>query len=301
MSRPAEKTARGTIPAEIVAKIRAIGPVIDPVRTAEIYAPLHPREPYAGVTVHRDLRYDANERHLLDVFVPEGGGASRPVFIFIHGGGYVGGHKREGDNFFYDNIMLWAVKNGMVGINATYRLAPDHPWPAGAEDVSAVVRWARNNAANYGGDPKRIFLAGHSAGATHVATYVAQPRFHAAGGHGLAGLILISGNYDLSKVPADERYASYFGPDQSKYAERSPFTGLLTADVPIFATYGELEPPFLFDQSEMLIAALKKAGRNVRSLFLPEHSHISITYHINTDDTLLADEMLDFVRAQAGR
>jgi acetyl esterase/lipase len=297
MSRPAEKPASGTMPADIAAKIRAIGPVIDPPATAAIYAPLHPREPYAGVKVTRDIKYGPDERHALDVFAPEGA-RGLPVLIFVHGGGYTGGHKREGTNFFYDNIMLWAARHGMVGVNATYRLAPAHAWPAGAEDVASAVRWTIEKIAQHGGDPKRIFLAGHSAGGTHVGTYTAQPRFHGADGHGLAGLILISGNYDLSTVPADERYSSYFGPDQTKYAERSPLQGLLRTDVPIFAAYGELEPPFLFQQSKNLIAALKQAGRNVQAIELPHHSHISITYHINTGDTQLADAVLDFIGTQ---
>lgn len=295
MSRPAEKPASGTMPADIAAKIRAIGPVIDPPATAAVYAPLHPREPYTGVKVARDVKYGSDDRHALDVFTPADAGAPRPVFIFVHGGGYTGGHKREGDNFFYDNIMLWAACHGMVGVNATYRLAPAAPWPAGAEDVAAAVRWTVENIEKFGGDPQRIFLAGHSAGGTHVGTYVAQERFHQPGGTALAGLILISGNYDLSKVPADERYSSYFGPDQSKYAERSPFTGLLKTSVPIFAAYGELEPPFLFEQSRNLIDALRQSGRNVQAVHLPGHSHISITYSINTDDTELADAMLAFV------
>ena len=233
MSRPAQKSASGTMPADIAAKIRAIGPVIDPPATAAVYTPLHPREPYAGVKVTRDIKYGGDDRHALDVFAPEGA-SGLPVLIFIHGGGYTGGHKREGDNFFYDNIMLWAARHGMVGVNATYRLAPQSPypaaaedlaaivawvagkigerggdpapqapWPAGAEDVAGAVRWTVENIAKFGGDPKRIFLAGHSAGGTHVGTYVAQERFHQPDGTALAGLILISGNYDLSKVPAD--------------------------------------------------------------------------------------------------
>jgi acetyl esterase/lipase len=300
MRRPAAKPVSGTMPADIAAKVRAIGPVIDPPATAAIYAPLHAREPYAGVKVTRDIKYGGDERHALDIFTPENASGPRPVFIYIHGGGYTGGHKREGKNFFFDNIMLWAARNGIVGVNATYRLAPAHPWPAGAEDVGAAVRWTIENIERYGGAPKRIFLAGHSAGGTHVATYAAQPRFHGPGGPALAGLILISGNYDLSNVPADERYSAYFGPDQSKYADRSPFAGLLTTDVPLFAAYGELEPPFLFQQSENLIVALKQAGRKVQTAFLPGHGHISITYHINTGDTELTDAILDFIRKNSG-
>jgi dipeptidyl aminopeptidase/acylaminoacyl peptidase len=100
----------------------------------------------------------------------------------------------------------------------------------------------------------------------------------------------------LSKVEADERYASYFGSDQSKYAERSPFAGLLEIDVPLMLAYGEMEPPFLYRQSEKLLSALKEAGRPVRAIRLPGHSHISITYSINTGDTQLSDAMLEFVR-----
>jgi triacylglycerol lipase len=285
------------MPPEIAVKIRAIGPVIDPPATAAIYAPLHEREPYSGVKVARDVAYGNDGRHILDVFTPEQAGGPRPVLIFVHGGGYVGGHKREGDNFFYDNIMLWAARNGMVGVNATYRLAPTHAWPAGAEDVGAAVNWTIKNIAKFGGDPKRVFLAGHSAGGPHVASYAAMPQFHSDGGSGLAGLILISGNYDLSIVEADERYASYFGTDQSKYAERSPMSGLLKSDIPLMAAYGEHEPPFLYEQSEALLAALKNAGRPVHAIRLPNHSHISITYSINSGDTELSDAMLEFIKA----
>jgi triacylglycerol lipase len=297
MSRPAEKPASGKMPADIVAKIRAIGPVIDPPATAAIYAPLQAKEPYAGVKIARDVNYGPHARQALDVFTPEGATGALPVLIFVHGGGYTGGHKREGSNFFYDNIMLWAARNGMVGVNATYRLAPDHGWPTGASDVGAAVAWTIANIRQYGGDPKKVFLAGHSAGATHVATYAAMPQFHAPGGVGLAGLILLSGNYDLSIVEPDERYVAYFGPEKSKYRERSPLAGLLTTQVPLFAAYTELEPPFLLEQSEHLLAALDEADREVHTVFLPNHNHISITYSINTDDTELSDEMLAFMRA----
>ena len=295
MSRPAVKPASGTMPADIAAKIRAIGAVIDPPATAAIYAPLHQREPYAGVKIARDVKYGPDERHALDVFAPDDASGPRPVFMFVHGGGYTGGHKREGGNFFYDNIMLWAARHGMVGVNATYRLAPAHPWPAGAEDVGATVRWTIENIAKHGGDPKRIFLAGHSAGGTHVATYAATPRFHGPSGAGIAGVILISGAYDLTIATHAGSYPNYFGEDRTKYAERSPFAGLLKTSIPLFIAYAELEPPPLLEQSERLVAALKHASRAARVIQLPGHSHISITYSINTDDTRLTDAMLEFI------
>ena len=76
---------------------------------------------------------------------------------------------------FYDNVMLWAVNNGFVGVNATYRLAPQSPYPAGAEDLADIVAWVASQIGERGGDPARIYLMGHSAGAIHVANYVSHP------------------------------------------------------------------------------------------------------------------------------
>ena len=291
----AAKASGGRMPADIAGKIRAIGPVIDPPATAAVYAPLHEKEPYAGVKVMRDLKYGPHARQALDVFEPAQAGGPRPVLIYVHGGGYTAGHKRDGSNFYFDNIMLWAARNGLVGVNATYRLAPDHAWPAGAEDVGAIVRWVRANIARYGGDAARIFLIGHSAGGTHVGSYAVMQQFHGTAGHGLSGLILLSGVYDLSIVNPDERYMSYFGSDKSKYAERSPFAGLLELQLPLFVAYGELEPPPLLEQSERLAAALTKAKRPAHIVKLAGHSHISITMSINSGDTELSDAMLEFI------
>ena len=120
------------------------GRVIDVPKTAALYAPLQQKEPYQGVKVERDVKYGPADRNLLDVFTPETSSSARPVLIFIHGGGFVAGNKRNPGSPFYDNIMLWAVKNGFVGVNATYRLAPQFVWPAGAEDLAAVVQWVSN-------------------------------------------------------------------------------------------------------------------------------------------------------------
>src|SRR5262249_51584032 len=116
------------MPSEIEWKLAELGSVITPGETAKLYGPLQPKEPYAGVKVARDIKYGTHERHLLDVFVPETAAASpRPVLVFVHGGGFVGGGRRSPPGApFYDNIMLFAAHNGLVGVNATYRLAPQH-------------------------------------------------------------------------------------------------------------------------------------------------------------------------------
>jgi acetyl esterase/lipase len=194
--------AEGPMSEELAWKLLELGQVIDLPKTAAIYAPLQESEPYQGVKIERDIKYGPADRNLLDVFVPETPSAKRPVLIYVHGGGFVGGDKRAPGSPFYDNVMLWAVKNGFIGVNATYRLAPQAPWPAGAEDLGAVVQWTSDKISERGGDPARVFLMGQSAGAVHVASYVAHTEFHKVEGGGLAGAILLSGIYDLTATPA---------------------------------------------------------------------------------------------------
>jgi triacylglycerol lipase len=174
----ASQALQSQMPAEIAAKLLELGRVIDPPKTAALYAPLQEKEPYQGVRIERDIKYGAADRNLLDVFMPETASSARPVLMFVHGGAFVRGNKRMPGTPFYDNIMLWAVNNGLVGVNLTYRLAPEAQWPAGAEDVASSVQWVSDNIASRGGDPARIYLMGHSAGAVHVASYVSHPEFH---------------------------------------------------------------------------------------------------------------------------
>jgi len=174
----AASAQEGPMPGDIAWKLIELGAVIDPPKTAALYAPLQEKEPYQGVKVERDVKYGPADRNLLDVFMPEAASTARPVMIFVRGGAFMAGDKHMPGSPFYDNIMLWAVKNGFVGVNVNYRLAPQAMWPAGTEDVAGVVQWVSDNIAARGGDPARTYLMGHSAGAVHVASYVSHPEFH---------------------------------------------------------------------------------------------------------------------------
>ncbi|WP_316205904.1 alpha/beta hydrolase [Bradyrhizobium sp. SZCCHNR3058] len=286
------------MPDDIAWELIEIGRVIDPSKTAAIYAPLQQKEPYTGIKVQRDIRYGPAERNLLDVFTPEDGASSRPILIFVHGGAFIAGNKRTTpDSPFYDNVMLWAAKNGFVGVNMTYRLAPKWPWPAGVEDVASAVQWVGANAAQNGGDPSRVFLMGHSAGAVHVATYVAHPEFHKIQGGGLAGAIMVSGIYDLTASPLGDKEMAYFGTDPSRFQERSSLQGLQASSLPLMIASAELDPPRFVEQFDLLKqAACKRPAGCAHAVMLPQHSHMSEAYSINTEDDRLTREILEFVR-----
>jgi triacylglycerol lipase len=199
---------------------------------------------------------------------------------------------------FYDNIMLWAVKSGFVGVNITYRLAPEFPWPAGVEDTAVAVQWVSDKIGERGGDPARIYLMGHSAGAVHVASYVSHPQFYKVKDGGLKGAITASGIYDLTAAPLSDPERAYFGNDSSRYAEQSSLEGLMKTGTPLMTVAAELDPPGFVKQFDILKeAACRRPSGCARAIMLPRHSHMSEVYSINTADTRLASEILEFVRA----
>ena len=294
----AAQAQQSPMPEDISWKLIEIGRTIDPPKTAALYAPLQQKEPYPGVKVERDLKYGPAERNQLDVFTPEATSPARPVLIFVHGGGFVRGDKR-GPNAspFYDNIMLWAVKNGFVGVNVTYRLAPASPWPAGPEDLGLAVQWVAQNIGAHGGEASRVFLMGHSAGAVHVASYVSHPQFFKVKDGGLKGAIMVSGIYQLSAETIGEPEKIYFGTDPSLYAERSSLQGLASSKIPLMITAAELDPPAFGAQLELVKAATCKGANGcARTLMLPQHSHMSEVYAINTADDRLTSQILEFVK-----
>lgn len=293
---PAAHAQQSPMPDDIAWALVEIGRTVDPAKTAALYAPLQPKEPCAGVRVERDVSYGPAELNKLDVFTPEGAASARPVLIFVRGGAFTAGDKHMPNSPFYDNVMLWAVKNGFIGININYRLAHQSPWPAGVEDVAGAVKWVSEHIASRGGDPARIFLMGHSAGAVHVASYVSHPEFDRVSGGGIKGAIMLSGLYDLTAGPVGGSEQAYFGKDASRYAERSALTGLLTTKTPFMIVTAELDPEVFGRQFDLLKdATCKSAHGCARALVLPQHSHMSEVYSIDTADDRLTSQILDFV------
>lgn len=281
----------------IARQVGELGAVVSP-STAEasnaLYAPFHEQEPYKNVRVSRDIGYGSHERHRMDVFAPTGG-TGRAVVVFVHGGGFVAGDKRRPGTPYFDNVALWAVRHGMVGVTMTYRLAPEYAWPAGAEDVASAVAWLRGNIAAHGGDPDRIHLMGTSAGAAHVASYLAHPEFHPPAGAGVASASLLSGAYDLPTFDP-EILRPYYGDDQSRYAERSSLSGLVEADVRLLVVLAEHDPEISHRQAAALVNAYcDRHGHWPAFALLAGHNHFTVAGHLNTPDDSLGRHLLQLL------
>jgi acetyl esterase/lipase len=283
------------LPPDVIAQLTALDPEITPELVAASWAVLRPFHEKAGYTapkIDRDLRYGDHERNRLDVHT---GGAETgaPVFVFVHGGGFIGGDKHIPGKPQYDYLGNWAVRNGWVGVTITYRLAPEHTWPSGAQDVAAAVAWIRNNIAEYGGDPDRIVVAGNSAGAAHVASYVTgqasagQDSAGQDGGSldGVRGAAILSGFY---RVPLDERgdlERAYYG--DAKAEDTDTLGGLTDAKIPLLFSVAERDPLFFQTQAARLVAAWYIAHRGTPNLvWVAGHNHISGIGSVGVDDVL---------------
>jgi triacylglycerol lipase len=282
-------------------------------QTQALFAPLVARPQPAVCKVERDISYGPDARHRLDVFHPPSGVSSRPVVAFVHGGGFVRGDKGGPDAPFYNNVGMWAVRHGMIGVTVTYRLAPAARWPSGAQDLASALGWLGANIDRFGGDPARIFLMGQSAGGAHVAGYLAGhgksggPGFAREGAGGasqppLAGAMLISGVYDLLTMRHSTYEEAYFDSDPNRFVERSSLEGLVRTAVPCLFAVAELDSAVFQQQAARVVDAHRAAQGGVwpRMLYLQGHNHLSPVLQLSADVDTLGPELVRFIRRFAG-
>jgi acetyl esterase/lipase len=268
----------------------------------EIYRPLLAAAPKAGVEVTRGIAYGAHPRQILDVY-RRAGSSDAPIVLFVHGGAFVRGDK-DVTAEVYANVCYYFARHGYLAVNVEYRLAPESQYPGGAEDLAGAVAWTKRSAREYGGDPARLFLVGHSAGATHVAGYAWDPNMPVGPDPAVQGLVLISGRLRADVRPDNPNAAgvrAYFGDDESMYERRSPVTYAAASQLPVFLAIAEYENPLLdVYGAEALHRIAAARGRAPRFLRLPRHNHISIVAHVNTAEDMLGSEMREFFAGDCG-
>ena len=317
-------TAYAEVPPDIAKQLVAIGRGVCVPETAQIYRPLHPNPPYAGVTFARDLSFGPDPKNVLDVATPEQGGGSRPVLIYVSGGA---GNKQQGGpngDVFYDNVMVWAVKNGMVGVNVQRR--PGQDWDDPAKDISLVVQWVHKNIAKYKGNSSRVFIWCQSAGNIPVSTYIGHSEFYGPDGVGVKGVVFMSppafdilpatppqvqggfspcgspnGGPSAAAAPAGRgpRPGARRGPqvEPATQLARSNLPGLIKSNVAFMVVAAELDPPAIIAFSETLRDELCKANRCPTYTVFKDHSHISEVMSPDTADTSVTGPILKWMES----
>lgn len=296
----------GSLPPRVASQLDAIGPSwgsdIAKHRDMVIaaYSPIVAQASRNGMEVSRDIAYGAHPRQVLDIFERTG---QRPhcaadVVVFVHGGAFIRGAKSI-NGLIYDNVASWFCRQGCVAVNIEYRLADEAPYPSGAEDLALAVSWIRANIARFGGSPNRIFLMGHSAGGTHVATLLFDPVLNGHPSVNVAGAILVSARLKADNLPDNPNangVRAYFGEDPARYEARSPASYPEGSQVPLMIVTAEFDNPYLDLYGAQFYEAVgRHRGTMPRFIQLRRHNHTSTVAHFDSGEEYLGREILAFV------
>lgn len=222
----------------------------------------------ANVRVEEAVRYVDGPaadplRHLLDLYLPSS--AHFPTVVFVHGGGY-----QRGDRTVGHNLGVVLANHGVAVASISYRLFPQAKHPGQIEDVAAAFAWTKAHIAARGGDPARVHVSGHSAGA-HLAALLGTDGTYLAA-HGLkpadiASVLTISGGYRILPIRRD-----VFG-DAAGMAAASPFAHISGGHPPFLLLYGSLEKPERHALSDEFRDALLAAQGQAVCLEIPDRDH----------------------------
>jgi acetyl esterase/lipase len=178
----------------------------------------HPPHAFTMQTWYRDIVYDDSAEDdqftSLDVYTPEPMEQGSPVMVFVHGGGFRVGDKASSKDLD-PKPEYFTSKLGYVFVSTNYRLLPEGQYPRNAQDLANALAWVSDNIADFGGDPERIFLMGHSAGAALVAQVATDETFIRNAGKNLGllkGVIANEGGYGVEiDEQGTEREQSLYG------------------------------------------------------------------------------------------
>ncbi len=258
----------------------------------------------AGSRSALDVAYvsGGHEQQRLDLYAPATAKAA-PVVIFVHGGEWTKGDKRE-----VSHKPKLLNEHGIIFISVNYRLSGVAKHPAQVEDVAAAIRWTRDHVAEWGGDPQEIVLMGHSAGCHLVSLVALDPRPLAKYGMkpaDLKGVVSWSGGaFDLpEKVRAGGMYADYirinFGEDERAWRDASPMAHVGDS---------KLMPQFLFasaqqgnpasrEASEKMVALIRAAGGKAEAALLEGRTHSTANSEVGRPGDKTGEMLVEFVRA----
>lgn len=228
-----------------------------------------------GYSVQTDLPYGPLPRQKLDVYTPEGPTPpeGRPVAVFFYGGTWDSGDRAE-----YAFVGAALAARGVITLVADYRLYPEVRYPDFLRDCALATAYGLEHAARIGGNPRRVFVMGHSAGGYNAAMLALDPRWLAATGHApaeLAGWIGLAGPYDFFPTTDVEAQPVFFHPNYPPKAQPIDFVD--TAAIPTFVAAGvhdKLVSPTR--STEQLARRLSAAGTPLTEHLYPHASHTTL-------------------------
>jgi acetyl esterase/lipase len=264
MLRDARGSIRRFAVAAVLAAATALLAACSPL---SLFATLSPKDP--AIRSAQDVAFGPGPRQRLDVYAPEHAAGPAPVAVYFYGGSWTKGRRQD-----YRWIGEALASRGFLAVIPDYRLYPRALYPAFLQDGALAVRWVTEHAAQFGGDPRRIVLIGHSAGAYNAVMIGMDTRYLAAVGvdpgriKAVAGL---SGPYDF--LPLHDDIASrVFGKARNLPATQ-PLAYVGREGPPAFLATGDDDTEVAPRNTTSLAAALRKAGAIVEEHHYPGLGH----------------------------
>ena len=228
--------------------------------------------PEAGYEREAGLSYGPAARHRLDVYRPRAPEPSGTVVVFFYGGSW-----RKGSRADYAFAGAAFASRGYVTVVPDYRLYPEVRFPAFLEDGARAIAWVRREIAAHGGDPDRIVLAGHSAGAHTAALLALDRRYLKAAGvpsSAIVGAIGLAGPYNFD--PAAYRSTRDIFATAASTAETRPVSFAQAGAPPMLLLHGLDDTTVQPKNSTDLAEALESAGASARYVPLETIGHIAV-------------------------
>jgi len=227
------------------------------------------RQPSGNVVAHRNITYDATSALALDVYAPPHADHV-PVVVYFYGGSWMSG-KRQWFRWMGEALAA----QGVVAVVADVRLWPRTRLDGFLHDGAEAVRWARDHASEFGGDPSHLFVMGHSSGGQIAAMLAMDRQWLAAVNmkpHDLAGFIGVAGTYDF--IPFDEpEFYDMFGHTPDEQARSQPINFVDGDEPPALLLQGEKDTIVYPSEALSLEGRYVQQGEPVELKLYPNLGH----------------------------
>lgn len=257
----------------------------------------------AGIGIKRNISYrgqEQNVRNLLDVYYPKNKENAKDVLVFIHGGSWDSGKKE---------IYWWLGRNmarkNVVSVVINYSLSPEAQFDKMASDCSLAIKWVKDSIAQFGGNPDRIFVMGHSAGGHLAALINNDPRFF--GNLGISNpirAVILNDGFGMDmyeylnvaeKNKQTESFLNTFSKDANLWKVGSPIFYLENVQNPYLIFVGENTYPAIKLQSDRLNQALTDAKKKSELKIVKRKKHVGMISQMIFRRNKMYDMILGFM------
>jgi acetyl esterase/lipase len=236
-------------------------------------------------------------KHKLDLYLPKDQ-KDFPVVLFVHGGAWVIGDKK--DFGIYEALGKMFARQGIGAAVTNYRLSPGVKHPEHVKDVARAFAWVHKNIQTYGGRPDQLFVCGHSAGGHLVSLLATDPAYLAAEGLSLKdvkGALPISGVYGLP----DNMLKEVFGTDAEVRKAAGPVNQVREGCPPFLILYADKDYPFCDVGSEAFARALRGKKVPAQTQIIKDRNHIDVILRASREDDPCGKALVEFIRKAAKR